>query len=112
MKSIYTIRSCNMTGNNTSARYLRAERLIKARLADPVSGQIEEMALAREILEPEDFDHEATLATTAYLNYRYMTPFERTQEFALQYQKWYANKQRDTRGRVGRRVTKNHLAMW
>lgn len=101
-----------MTGNNTSVHYLRTERLIKARQADSAKGKIEEMALAREILKPADLDEEASLATLAYLHYRYMTPFERTQEFALQYQKWYAIKQRETRGRVGRRTHKDHLAMW
>ncbi|WP_342316127.1 hypothetical protein [Lysobacter sp. FW306-1B-D06B] len=87
-------------------------RLLAVKRADPEQGRIEEMCFAREILEPEDFDLEADLATLAYLDYRYMTPYERTEAFMLAYQKWYAIKQRDSRGRVGRRVQRAHLSAW
>lgn len=98
--------------NNAAQRYVRTERLVRAKRAGVASGEMEEMCLAREILEPGDFEVEAMLATRAYLDYRYKTPWARTQDFALAYQKWYAHHQLETRGEVGRRTQKHHLSMW
>lgn len=88
-----------MTSNSRAARFARTERINNARLVDPATAQIEEMALARELLTSEDVNAEVYLSTTAYLDYRYKTPYQRTQDFMRKYQKWYANKQAHRGGR-------------
>ncbi|GAB3091350.1 hypothetical protein [Lysobacter terrae] len=92
-------------------RLARTEKINKAKLSDLASGQIEEMVLARELLESFDFVTEAHLNTTAYLDYRYKTPYERTENFMRTYQKWYAKQQEQRRGEVGRWIKRTNLSM-
>lgn len=97
---------------NSKDLFLRTQRLIAARLSDPDRGRFEENCFVHEVLDPADLELEAALATTAYMNYRYKTPFQRTEEFALQYQKWYEIKQKKRRGRAGRKAHKSALSMY
>jgi hypothetical protein len=93
-------------------RLFRTEQITKARQSgDPNAGPIEEMQLAREVLDPTDFEQEAHLATKAHFENRYKTPYERTEAFMRAYQKWYAKRQERRHGKVGRWVPKLHLSM-
>lgn len=102
-----------MSRNEKFVKFQRAVGISEAhRSSDPEAGPLAEMQLAHELLDSAYFEHEADLVTTAYMNYRYQTPYQRTESFMLEFQKWYAIKQMDDYGREGRRVKKDSLAMW
>lgn len=60
---------------------------------------VERVVQAREFLMPTDFDSEADLDGMAYLPYRYMTPYERTEHFWQAYRTMYIERYQRRLGR-------------
>lgn len=102
-----------MSKDNRVYRHERTMALAKARLSPDTSvGEIAELVAARETIETETFANEADVNSSAYLNYRYMSAYERTDYFAERYQFWYAYHQEHSKWRIGRRHTKHALTAW
>lgn len=94
-------------------RYDRAKALAFARKDQRSDvGEIEELVTARETISADMFKEEPDLNSSAYLNYRYLSAYKRTELFAEQYQIWYARHQFNHRGRVGKRVKDRRLTSW
>ncbi len=69
--------------------YRRARKLAVAKKFGADAVAAEQMVQAREWIAPSDFDEEPELAGSAHLSYRYMNPYERTQNFYEAYRKHY-----------------------
>lgn len=69
--------------------YFRAKKLAAAKKVGSDALTTEQMVQAREWLAPSDFDEEPDFARSAHLSYRYMNPYERTQNFYEAYRKHY-----------------------
>lgn len=94
-------------------RYDRAKALAFARQGQQRDvGEIAELVSARETIIADMFKEEADLNSSAYLNYRYLSAYKRTELFAKQYQAWYASHQLNYRGRIGKRVKDRQLTSW
>lgn len=97
--------------NKTTAGFLRAQKLANAKATSTEALHIEQVVQARERLTPTDFDHEAELSETAFLPYRYMTPYERTEAFYAAYKAHYTTRFRKRRGRDPYGMARNIAAL-
>ena len=84
---------------NSMEAFNRAQQMAAARNADPDALHIEQLVQARERLTAEDFREEIELDNTAFLRYRYMTPYERTEAFYAAYRAHYVNRFEKRTGR-------------
>lgn len=78
---------------------VRALKIGAAKKLGTEALHIERVVQAREFLSPTDFDREADLDGMAYLPYRYMTPYERTEHFWQAYRTMYIERYQRRHGR-------------